>query len=134
MLLGPGTRAPSPDQDLDLDGRAPTAEELQPSVEAAFNRESYAPGTTARLVVFGSARGVELRIFHTGPEHTHTVGNDELQGPAGRAADATRDGPAGPRGPRHDRGLAERPLFRPPHGRRRPRGLRTVRRPAVGLP
>jgi hypothetical protein len=61
MLLGLGTRAPSPDRDLD-------------------DRESYAPGTTARLVVFGSARGVELRIFHTGPEHTHTVGNDELQG------------------------------------------------------
>jgi hypothetical protein len=78
LVLGVGTTHQNPDQDLD--GRAPTAEELQPSVEAAFPHESYAPGTTASLVFFNSARGVSLRIFHTGPEQTTTVGNDELQG------------------------------------------------------
>ena len=45
---------PSPEE---LEGRAPTAEELQPSVEAAFARESYAPGATASLVFFNPAPG-----------------------------------------------------------------------------
>ena len=34
------------------EGRAPTPMELMPSVEAAFSRESYAPGATARLTIF----------------------------------------------------------------------------------
>ena len=34
-----------------LEGRVPTEIELSPSVEAAFPRESYAPRSTARLVV-----------------------------------------------------------------------------------
>ena len=38
---------PSPEE---LEGRAPTAEELRPSVEAAFPQESYTAGTTASLV------------------------------------------------------------------------------------
>jgi hypothetical protein len=63
-----------------FEGRAPTAEELRPSVEAAFQRESYAPGARASLVFFNSARGVTVRIFHTGPEHVTTVGHNEMQG------------------------------------------------------
>jgi hypothetical protein len=63
-----------------LEGRAPTAEELRPSVEAAFRGESVKQGTTASLVFFNRARGVTLQVFHTGPEHTPTVGNSEMQG------------------------------------------------------
>jgi hypothetical protein len=64
----------------ELDGRVPTAEELRPSVEAAFAAESYAPGSTASLVLFNSASGVSLQLFHIGPEQVPTVGNAELQG------------------------------------------------------
>jgi N,N-dimethylformamidase beta subunit-like, C-terminal len=63
-----------------LEGRAPTAEELQPSVEAAFGRESYAPGETAKLVLFGAARRVSVQFFRSGPERQPTVGNNELEG------------------------------------------------------
>ena len=34
------------------EGRAPTTQELQPAVEAAFQEESYAPGSVASLVLF----------------------------------------------------------------------------------
>jgi hypothetical protein len=78
ILLGLGTRQQSSDEDLE--GRAPTAEELQPSVAAAFQRESYAPGATASLVFFGQGRGVKLRIFRAGPEHARTVGYSEMVG------------------------------------------------------
>jgi hypothetical protein len=78
ILLGLGTTQQSSDEELE--GRAPTTEELRPSVEAAFPRESYAPGASALLVLFSDARGVRLRIFHTGPEHAHTVGYSQMQG------------------------------------------------------
>src|SRR5436190_18538649 len=64
----------------DLDGRAPTAEELRPSVEAAFDAESYRPGARAALAFFDSAPGVTVQVFHIGSEQVPTVGNDELQG------------------------------------------------------
>jgi hypothetical protein len=63
-----------------LEGRAPTHEELRPSVEGAFGRQSYAPGQVARLTVFNRAHGMTVRLFHAGPEHTRTFGNSELQG------------------------------------------------------
>jgi hypothetical protein len=62
------------------EGRAPTSEELRPSVEAAFQRESYAPGSVALLACFNQASDVTLQIFHTGPEHAVTVGNSEMRG------------------------------------------------------
>ena len=52
ILLGLGTSQQRSAEDLE--GRAPTAEELQPSVEAAFSRESYAPGATASCVTPGT--------------------------------------------------------------------------------
>ena len=79
VLLGLGTRHPQ-QQDEDLEGRAPTAEELRPSVEAAFPHESYAPGATATLVLFNRAPRVTVRVFHVGPEHIRTFGYSELQG------------------------------------------------------
>lgn len=78
LLLGVGT-APQARNEL-LDGRAPTSEELRPSVEAAFQRESYAPGSRASLAFFNTARGVTVRILHTGPEHAVTAGHSEMQG------------------------------------------------------
>src|SRR6478736_81815 len=79
VLLGLGTRHPQ-QQDEDLEGRAPTAEELRPSVEAAFPHESYAPGATATLVLFNRAPRVTVRVFHVSPEHIRTFGYSELQG------------------------------------------------------
>jgi hypothetical protein len=79
-----------------LDGRAPTAGELRPSVEAAFTRESYVPGAAARLRFFAPAAGVTVQILHIGPDHVPTVGNNEFQGipvthliRVGRVADGT---------------------------------------------
>ncbi|MGZ4380577.1 MAG: N,N-dimethylformamidase beta subunit family domain-containing protein [Gaiellaceae bacterium] len=73
-------RQAAPGEDDDLDGRAPTAEELRPSVEAAFPLQSYAPDTRASLVTFNSARGVTVQLFHAGPELKSTYGNSEMQG------------------------------------------------------
>src|SRR5438105_15096382 len=80
-LLGlPGMRAmPHVDPEL-LEGRVPTKAELSPSVEAAFLRESYRPGSVATLKIFNSARGITMRLFHAGPETVSTHGRNEMQG------------------------------------------------------
>jgi hypothetical protein len=70
------------------EGRAPTKAELQPSVEAAFARESYRPGATARLVLANAARGITLQLFRVGPERVPTRGNSEMQGVAVTAPSA----------------------------------------------
>jgi hypothetical protein len=62
------------------EGRAPTKAELEPSVEGAFTRESYRPGTAARLVIVNAARGITLQIFRVGLERGRTRGNNEMQG------------------------------------------------------
>ena len=61
------------------EGRAPTRQELQPSVEAAFRRESYAPGSRATLVVFNRAAGLTVQLLRIGPGD-RTRGNNELRG------------------------------------------------------
>ena len=48
------------------EARAPTPLELTPGVEAAFPRESYAPGSLASLVLFKPARGVTAQVFQVG--------------------------------------------------------------------
>lgn len=63
-----------------LDGRAPTTTELTPSVEAAFPRESYAPGATARLVISNRARGIRVQIFRSGPERIVTRSDITMNG------------------------------------------------------
>jgi hypothetical protein len=68
----------SPDQTPD--GRAPTRAELTPSVEAAFERESYAPGDLARLVISNKATGVTLRIYRSGPERIVTRSSITMNG------------------------------------------------------
>ena len=86
--LGVATPAPALPVELsyeaeeELEGRAPTAVELTPGVEAAFPRESYAPRSTATLVVYNRARGLRLQIFHVGPEGTRTVDNVTMNGVA----------------------------------------------------
>jgi hypothetical protein len=60
--------------------RAPSPEELRPGVEAAFEDESYAPGSSAKLRFFADADAVGLQVFHVGPERIRTVGSSEMQG------------------------------------------------------
>ena len=81
----PATALPvelSHEEEEELEGRAPTAIELTPGVEAAFPRESYAPQSTATLIVYNRARGLRLQIFHAGPEGTRTVDNVTMNGVA----------------------------------------------------
>jgi N,N-dimethylformamidase beta subunit-like protein len=105
LLLGTGVAAlpaaPPPVQarpaveEEELEGRAPTAEELRPSVEAAFARESYRPGRVASLRLFNRAPGVTVQVFRVGSESEPTRGGSELQGAAvsqPRAIGATRPG------------------------------------------
>jgi len=64
----------------ELDGRAPTPAELVPAVEAAFPRESYAPGEAAELVISNKARGLRLQVLHSGPERIVTRSNSTMNG------------------------------------------------------
>jgi hypothetical protein len=64
----------------ELEGRVPTDIELRPSVEAAFPHESYAPRSTARLVVDNRARGLTLQLFRLGAEHVRTADNITMRG------------------------------------------------------
>jgi hypothetical protein len=75
-ISAPG-RSLDPEQ---LEGRAPTAQELEPAVQAAFPQQSYAAGETASLVFFNSANGVTLQILHAGPEGTPTRTYDVAHG------------------------------------------------------
>ena len=84
ILLATGSHAGSPQapvvEDEELEGRATTAIELVPSVEAAFRRESYAPGEAATITVRPEPTPVTIRLFRVGPERTTTRGNNEMQG------------------------------------------------------
>lgn len=59
-----------------LDGRAPHEQELQPSVEAAFQAESYAPQTIAKLAFFNRSARVGLQIYRVGAERARTAKNE----------------------------------------------------------
>jgi hypothetical protein len=75
----------SPSRPVDpeqFEGRAPSVQELEASVQAAFPRQSYAPGDAASLVFFNSARGVTLQILHSGPEGHPTKEYDLARGQA----------------------------------------------------
>jgi len=66
-----GSSAPvSPAASLEEhEGRAPTAIELTPGVQATFPYESYAPRSTAMLEISNRARGLQLQLFHVGPDN-----------------------------------------------------------------
>jgi hypothetical protein len=76
----PGLPPAAIDEDEELEGRAPTAIELVPSVEAAVRRESYSPGELAQLVVRHEATRIRMQLFRVGPERVTTRGNNEMQG------------------------------------------------------
>jgi N,N-dimethylformamidase beta subunit-like protein len=65
----------------DLDGRAdrlpPTN---RPTVEAAFPRESYAPGSVARLVIWTKGVGVSLQVVRAGTESASVRAQDVMLG------------------------------------------------------
>jgi hypothetical protein len=63
-----------------LEGRAPTKAELTPSVEAAFEQESYPPGATATLEISSVGRGITLQVLQSGPEHVVTRSNLVMNG------------------------------------------------------
>ncbi len=77
LIGAPAPRSIDPEE---LEARAPTPIELQPGVEAAFARESYAPGDSAILVVSSKARNLRMQVLHAGPEHTSTYGYNEMRG------------------------------------------------------
>jgi len=87
LVLAVGSRPPRGYEPIQPGGdprvrRAPTAEELRASVEAAFEAESYRPGSVARLRLFNDADDVRLQVFHAGPEHVRTIGPSEMRGVA----------------------------------------------------
>jgi hypothetical protein len=63
-----------------LEGRAPTPTELTPSVEAAFEHESYAPGALATVVISNRARGLVLQVLRSGPERVVTRSDVTMNG------------------------------------------------------
>jgi hypothetical protein len=82
VLLGLASTA-RPAAPEELDGRAerlrPTT---RPTVEAAFPRESYAPGNIARLVIWTRGAGVSLQIFRAGTEDGNVRARDVMLGTA----------------------------------------------------
>ena len=74
-----GVSPPVPDEPTP-EGRDPTRSELHPSVEAAFPLESYAPGSTAKLVISNRARELQLRIFRSGRERILTRTSTTMNG------------------------------------------------------
>jgi murein DD-endopeptidase MepM/ murein hydrolase activator NlpD len=84
--------APHQEQQLhhayEEEGHAAAEARLQEpdALEAAFGRESYRPGTTARLRIWTPARDVSVRVFRVGPERRRTKNNKTMEGvPVGRA-------------------------------------------------
>jgi hypothetical protein len=76
----PGLRVTPHVDPEELEGRVPTKAELVPSVQAAFPRESYHPGSVATLRIFNRARGITMQLFRVGPETVPTHGRNEMQG------------------------------------------------------
>jgi hypothetical protein len=73
-------RAEAMDAD-DLDGRDPRLmDSKRPKVEASFPRESYGPGSRARLTFVSTAKNVTLQFFHAGLETRKVVATDVMAG------------------------------------------------------
>lgn len=70
--------------ELGFDGSATGGLAFRPNdplaIEAAFDRESYRPGATARLRFWSNAAGVTLQFFQVGPERMRTRGDSEMRG------------------------------------------------------
>jgi hypothetical protein len=76
ITLGCGSQTSKPA----LDGRAPADAGQTPSVQAAFVRESYSPGSRAVLRFFNSARSLRLQILQSGPELVRTTDHMTMNG------------------------------------------------------
>ena len=77
------TTRPAPAKSGSSDGTLSSA--LAPSrrkLEAAFTRESYRPGETAALRLWGRDRELRVQLFRSGPERIRTRGNDRMEGVA----------------------------------------------------
>jgi hypothetical protein len=76
-----GATGVDPTPRADLDGRderlAPTN---RPTIEAAFPRESYAPGDVARLVIWTGGSRVSLQVFRAGTETENVRARDVMLG------------------------------------------------------
>ena len=80
---GPGWPRYEPDDDTGRDTGAATFRAQDPlAIEGAFERESYAPGSTATLRFFTTLGATCVRIFHVGPELMPTIGDREMRGVA----------------------------------------------------
>jgi hypothetical protein len=49
-------------------------------LEAAFGRESYRPGETARLALWRAGGDITVQVFRSGPERVKTRGNNTMNG------------------------------------------------------
>jgi hypothetical protein len=49
-------------------------------LEAAFGRESYRPGETARLALWRAGGDITVQVFRSGPERVKTRGNSTMNG------------------------------------------------------
>jgi hypothetical protein len=88
----PGGRASSPHSPQEalraggieadeLDGRDPRQmDSKRPKVEASFPRQSYGPGSSARLIFVSRARGVTLQFFRAGTEAKRLRASDLMYG------------------------------------------------------
>jgi hypothetical protein len=70
-----------PDRLYDTSGTVARVKPTQrPSIQAAFPRESYAPGKTARLRFFSRASNVRLQLFRAGTELGKIAPRDVMRG------------------------------------------------------
>jgi hypothetical protein len=88
-----GATAAADETELDgRDERQPPTN--RPTIEAAFPRESYAPGHVARLVIWTSGVNVSLQVFRAGTEKTNLRARDVMLGtavtPAQRIGDVSK--------------------------------------------
>jgi hypothetical protein len=75
------------DRNGDLEGRDEREPATHnPTVEAAFDAQSYRPGSTARLVLFDRARDLDIRLYRVGAMGGRLVQRDRMRGtPVGTA-------------------------------------------------
>jgi hypothetical protein len=70
-----------PAAELELDGRdAVLPDSGKPKITAAFPREGYRPGASARLVFYSRARAVKVQFFRAGLEGAQTIASDIMLG------------------------------------------------------
>jgi hypothetical protein len=89
-LFALGNRLEGSRSQIGTDGTAPHADAWRrPTVAAAFPRESYRPGATARLVVTDVARHIRVQLFRAGYGRGQLEARDLMRGrPVAPAIDA----------------------------------------------